>query len=146
MVRRYPSARIVAVSNSDSQRLSILRNAEREDRCNLTVEVAEMNIFAPLRRFDRVVSVEMFEHMSNWPSLLQRVADWTKPNGVILIHVFNHRRAPYRFDYAAVIPDVPFIPGLHVNYGETKLSIRDGLLKLKDFPHGFGGSGIEVAE
>jgi hypothetical protein len=48
--------------------------------------------------------------------------------------------------YAAVIPDVPFIPGLHVNYSETKLPIRDGLLKLKDFPHGFGGSGIEVAE
>ena len=48
--------------------------------------------------------------------------------------------------YAATIPDVPFIPGLHVNYGETKLPIRDGLLKLKDFPHGFGGSGIEVVE
>jgi hypothetical protein len=48
--------------------------------------------------------------------------------------------------YAAVIPDVPFIPGLHVNYSETKLPIRDGLLKLKDFLHGFGGSGIEVAE
>jgi hypothetical protein len=48
--------------------------------------------------------------------------------------------------YAAVIPGVPFIPGLHVNYSETKLPIRDGLLKLKDFPHGFGGSGIEVVE
>ena len=41
---------------------------------------------------------------------------------------------------------VPFIPGLHVNYSETQLPIRDGLLKLQDFPHGFGGSGIEVAE
>ena len=41
---------------------------------------------------------------------------------------------------------VIFIPGLHVSYSETKLPIRDGLLKLKDFPHGFGGSGIEVAE
>jgi hypothetical protein len=48
--------------------------------------------------------------------------------------------------YAAVIPDVPFIPGLHVNYSESKLPIRDGLIKLKDFPHGFGGSGIELAE
>jgi hypothetical protein len=48
--------------------------------------------------------------------------------------------------YAAVIPGVPFIPGLHVNYSETKLPIRNGLLKLKDFPHGFGGSGIEVVE
>jgi hypothetical protein len=48
--------------------------------------------------------------------------------------------------YPAVIPDVPFIPGLHVNHSETKLLIRDGLMKLKDFPHGFGGSGIEVVE
>jgi hypothetical protein len=48
--------------------------------------------------------------------------------------------------YAAVIPNVPFIQGIHVNYSETKLPIRDGLLKLKDFPHGFGGSGIEVVE
>jgi hypothetical protein len=48
--------------------------------------------------------------------------------------------------YAAVIPDVPFIPGLHVNYAETTLPIRDGLLKLKDFPKAFGGSGIEVTE
>jgi hypothetical protein len=48
--------------------------------------------------------------------------------------------------YAAVIVGVPFIPGLHVNYSETKLPIRDGLLKLKDFRHGFGGSGIEVLE
>ena len=48
--------------------------------------------------------------------------------------------------YAAVIPDVPFIPGLHVNYSEAKLPIRDGLLKLKDFPHGFGGQGLPMAE
>jgi hypothetical protein len=62
-------------------------------------------------------------------------------------HVFTEHPGLGLTDvYAAVIPDVPFIPGLHVNYGETKLSIRDGLLKLKDFPHGFGGSGIEVAE
>jgi hypothetical protein len=46
--------------------------------------------------------------------------------------------------YAAVVPDLPFIPGLHVNYGETRLSIQDGLMKLKDFPKGFGGTGIEL--
>jgi hypothetical protein len=48
--------------------------------------------------------------------------------------------------YAAVVADLPFIPGLHVNYGETTLHIRDGLMKLKDFPKEFGGSGIELAE
>jgi cyclopropane-fatty-acyl-phospholipid synthase len=100
MARRYPSAQIVAVSNSDSQRLFIIRNAEREALRNLTVEVADMNSFAPQARFDRVVSVEMFEHMSNWQALLHRVAASTKPDGAILIHVFNHRRVPYRFDAA----------------------------------------------
>ena len=62
-------------------------------------------------------------------------------------HVFTEHPGLGLIDvYAAVIPNVPFIPGLHVNYSETKLPIRDGLLKLKDFPHGFGGSGIEVAD
>ena len=62
-------------------------------------------------------------------------------------HVFTEHPGLGLIDvYAAVIPGVPFVPGLHVNYGETKLPIRDGLLKLKDFPHGFGGSGIEVVE
>ncbi len=62
-------------------------------------------------------------------------------------HVFTEHPGLGLTDvYAAVIADVPFIPGLHVNYGETKLPIRDGLLKLKDFPIGFGGSGVELPE
>ena len=62
-------------------------------------------------------------------------------------HVFTEQPGLGLTDvYAAVIPGVPFIPGQHVNYSETKLPIRDALLKLKDFPHGFGGSGIEVVE
>jgi hypothetical protein len=48
--------------------------------------------------------------------------------------------------YAAVIPDLPFQAGLHVNYGETVLHMKDGLPKLKDFPKEFGGSGIELPE
>jgi hypothetical protein len=48
--------------------------------------------------------------------------------------------------YAAVIPDLAFKPGLHVNYGETVLRMKDGLPKLKDFPKQFGGSGIELPE
>jgi cyclopropane-fatty-acyl-phospholipid synthase len=100
MARRYPSAQIVAVSNSESQCSFILRKAEREAIRNLTVEVADMNSFSPQVRFDRVVSVEMFEHMSNWEALLHRVAAWTKSDGAIFIHVFNHARVPYRFDAA----------------------------------------------
>jgi hypothetical protein len=74
----------------------------------------------------------------------QSYRKWCKTCGG---HVFTEHPGLGLTDvYAAVIPDVPFIPGLHVNYSETKLPIRDGLLKLKDFPHGFGGSGIEVVE
>jgi cyclopropane-fatty-acyl-phospholipid synthase len=100
MARRFPAARIHAVSNSQSQRSWILGRAEHEGLRNLTVEVADMNSFTTQLRFDRVVSVEMFEHMSNWPVLLQRVATWVKSDGLIFIHVFNHRRIPYRFDAA----------------------------------------------
>jgi cyclopropane-fatty-acyl-phospholipid synthase len=61
-----------------------------------------MNDFTPSpdgdRRFDRVVSVEMFEHMANWRALLARMHGWLKPDGALFLHVFSHKRAPYRFD------------------------------------------------
>ncbi len=62
-------------------------------------------------------------------------------------HIFTEHPSLALTDvYAAVIPDLPFQPGLHVNYGETVLHLRDGLPKLKDFPKEFGGSGAEVPE
>jgi hypothetical protein len=48
--------------------------------------------------------------------------------------------------YAAIIPDVPFTPGVHVNYSSTVLRMRDGLPKLKDFPPELGGTGTVVPE
>jgi cyclopropane-fatty-acyl-phospholipid synthase len=57
-----------------------------------------MNAFIPRGAFDRIVSVEMFEHMSNWRDLLKRAASWLKPDGRLFIHIFSHRSAPYRFD------------------------------------------------
>jgi cyclopropane-fatty-acyl-phospholipid synthase len=65
---------------------------------NLTVITQDMNDFEATGRFDRVVSVEMFEHMSNWPVLLRRVAGWLRPDGRLFLHVFTHRDTPYRFD------------------------------------------------
>jgi cyclopropane-fatty-acyl-phospholipid synthase len=100
MARRYPAARIVSVSNSHGQRAAISRRAEREGLRNLTVITADMNTFAPTGQFDRVVSVEMFEHMANWRALLGRVRSWLTPQGLLFIHIFSHRRAPYRFDAA----------------------------------------------
>jgi cyclopropane-fatty-acyl-phospholipid synthase len=57
-----------------------------------------MNHFAAGDRFDRVVSVEMFEHMRNWPRLLERIHGWLKPDGRLFIHIFTHRRYAYSFD------------------------------------------------
>jgi len=98
MARRHPAARIVSVSNSRSQRASIAARADAEGLRNLTVIAADINSFVPAGHFDRVVSVEMFEHMSNWRELLRRIRSWLTPEGALFLHIFSHRRAPYRFD------------------------------------------------
>jgi cyclopropane-fatty-acyl-phospholipid synthase len=98
MAERYPGARITAVSNSNSQRTAIERTARERGLTNLNVITHDMNDFQPDQRFDRVVSVEMFEHMSNWPALLERVRGWLRPQGRLFIHIFTHRDTPYRFD------------------------------------------------
>lgn len=98
MAERYPDARITAVSNSSSQRAYIVGEAARRRLTNLAVVTADMNDFAVEETFDRIVSVEMFEHMSNWRLLLSRMKEWLKPDGRAFIHVFSHAETPYRFD------------------------------------------------
>jgi cyclopropane-fatty-acyl-phospholipid synthase len=98
MARMYPRARITAVSNSNSQREFILEQAQRRQLGNLDVITADMNVFDTDARFDRVVSVEMFEHMRNWERLLARIDGWLKPQGRFFMHVFCHRSSPYVFD------------------------------------------------
>ena len=98
MAARFPAARITAVSNSASQRAYIQGCAAGRGLTNIEVVTADMNGFEPGDTFDRIVSVEMFEHMSNWGALLARVRTWLKPDGRLFLHVFTHRAAPYRFD------------------------------------------------
>jgi cyclopropane-fatty-acyl-phospholipid synthase len=100
MAERYPNARIVAVSNSAPQRLHIEAMAKARGFANLSVVTADMNHFAPGLTFDRIVSVEMFEHMANWQSLLARARTWLEPDGRLFLHVFSHRTHSYRFDPA----------------------------------------------
>lgn len=100
MATRYPSARITAVSNSTGQRAYIEEQAALLGLDNLRVITADMNDFTCDGAFDRVVSVEMFEHMTNWASLLRRVHGWLRPDGRLFLHVFSHRSAPYLFDIA----------------------------------------------
>ncbi len=98
MAERYPNARITAVSNSRPQRECIEAEARRLGFGNVRVVTADMNDFEAAGRFDRIVSVEMFEHISNWTSLLHRARSWLKPQGRLFLHVFSHATMPYRFD------------------------------------------------
>jgi cyclopropane-fatty-acyl-phospholipid synthase len=100
MAQAFPNARITAVSNSASQRAFILARAQQRGLGNVEVVTCDMNVFDPGERFDRIVSVEMFEHMANWRALLSRVKDWLTPGGRLFVHVFAHRTTPYRFDVA----------------------------------------------
>jgi cyclopropane-fatty-acyl-phospholipid synthase len=98
MAERHPAARITAVSNSAPQRGYIEAEAARRGLTNLRVITADMNVFIPEGRYDRIVSVEMFEHMSNWPLLLGRLCAVLQPEGRLFLHVFAHRAVPYAFD------------------------------------------------
>ena len=98
MAAHYPNASITAVSNSASQRAWILAEATRRGLANVSVLTCDMNRFATEGRFDRVVSVEMFEHMRNWRELFRRVRGWLVPGGRFFMHVFAHRSVPYAFE------------------------------------------------
>jgi cyclopropane-fatty-acyl-phospholipid synthase len=97
MAEHYPGSWITAVSNSHSQRAHIEREAARRGLGNLRVITADMNEFDIALRFDRVVSVEMLEHMRNWRELFRRVHGWLKPGGRFFMHIFVHRSTPYAF-------------------------------------------------
>jgi cyclopropane-fatty-acyl-phospholipid synthase len=98
MARQFPSSQILAVSNSSSQREYIETEAVKRGLKNLRVVTADMNAFASDAQFDRIVSVEMFEHMMNWRQLLSRVRSWLKPDGCFFMHIFTHRTGSYLFD------------------------------------------------
>ncbi|HEX3982523.1 MAG TPA: cyclopropane-fatty-acyl-phospholipid synthase family protein, partial [Acidisoma sp.] len=100
MAKRFPRARITAVSNSASQRAHIMAEAGARRLSNIAVITADMNDFQTAEQFDRIVSVEMFEHMANWRPLLSRMHGWLQPDGRAMIHIFTHRLAPYRFEVA----------------------------------------------
>lgn len=94
----YPQARILAVSNSKLQREFILGRARERGLDNVQVVTADINAFAPEGRFDRVVSVEMFEHVRNYAELMRRIAAWLEPEGQLFVHLFAHRSTAYPYE------------------------------------------------
>lgn len=102
MAEKLPSSEIVVVSNSNSQREFIQNKAFRLGFHNLTVITANMLDFDPANHeqaapFDRVISIEMFEHMHNYAELLRRVSTWLTPEGALFVHIFCHRTLFYKY-------------------------------------------------
>jgi len=98
MAEKYPRARITAVSNSRTQKEHIDGECVRRGLSNLTILTADMNAFELAETFDRVVSVEMFEHMKNYQLLMAKVAGWLAPGGKLFVHIFTHREVAYHYE------------------------------------------------
>lgn len=98
MAAQYPQSHITALSNSHTQRIHIQTQALKRGLRNVQVVTRDFNTFDTQDTFDRIVSVEMFEHLRNWPRAFSHVARWLRPHGRFFLHVFAHREAPYPFE------------------------------------------------
>jgi len=98
IAERHPSCRVLCVSNSKLQREFILGRCARLGLRNLEVRTEDINRFDTDRRFDRVVSIEMFEHLRNYEAILGRIARWLLPGGKLFVHIFCHREHAYPYE------------------------------------------------
>jgi cyclopropane-fatty-acyl-phospholipid synthase len=98
MAAKFPASRFTVVSNSRTQKLYIDEQAAKRGITNLTVVTADINVFTIDKTFDRVVSVEMFEHMRNYQKLMHKVAGFLNAGGKLFIHIFTHKQYSYKFE------------------------------------------------
>ena len=98
MASHFPKASITSVSNSSSQKAYIDNEAKKRDIKNLEVITCDMNDFSTDKKYDRVVSVEMIEHMRNHRMLFSNIKSWLKPGGNFMMHIFVHKSQPYLFE------------------------------------------------
>lgn len=101
MAENFPKSTITAISNSRTQKLYIDAEAKKKGLKNLTIVTANVVEYKPPRpgNYDRVVSVEMFEHMKNYGELMKRISSWLKTGGKLFVHIFAHRIGlPYHYE------------------------------------------------
>src|SRR4051812_9341530 len=98
MAKKYPKSNFTVVSNSKTQKIYIDEQAKLRGLTNLTVLTVNINDFHIDKTFDRVVSVEMFEHMRNYQKLMKLVSDHLKPGGKLFVHIFTHKEYAYKFE------------------------------------------------
>lgn len=98
MANKFPNSKITSVSNSHSQKIFIDNQAQQRNIKNLIILTSDMNVFQIEEKFDRVVSVEMFEHMRNYELLMSKVANFLNKNGKLFVHIFTHKDYAYKFE------------------------------------------------
>lgn len=97
IAEKFPECSVTSVSNSSTQREFIVAKAEERGLHNIKVIVRDMNDFVTEDRFDRIVSVEMFEHMHNYGELFHSISRWLVNDGKFFMHIFCHRSTPYEY-------------------------------------------------
>ena len=98
MASKLPNSKITAVSNSKDQKEHILNRCKNQGLDNIEVITADMNDFETENKYDRVVSIEMFEHMRNYKKLLSKISSWLHDDGKLFIHIFTHQSVVYPFE------------------------------------------------
>lgn len=98
--KQFPHSRITAVSNSKTQKAFIDQMAQRDGLSNITVITQDINTLVLADTYDRIVSIEMLEHVRNYTQMFEKMAGFLKPDGRCFVHVFGHRLYPYVFDKA----------------------------------------------
>jgi cyclopropane-fatty-acyl-phospholipid synthase len=91
LAEKYPNSRILAVSNVTAQREFIQARCKELGIGNIECRTADINDFQPERRFDRVVSIELFDHMRNYKEIMARISSWLNPGGKLFVHMVTHR-------------------------------------------------------
>jgi cyclopropane-fatty-acyl-phospholipid synthase len=98
LAARFPASRVVGVSSSHTQKEFIDKRARERGLTNVEILTADMNDFDPQEQFDRVVSIEMFEHMRNFQLLFAKIVSWMKPEALLFVHIFAHSRFAYPYE------------------------------------------------
>jgi cyclopropane-fatty-acyl-phospholipid synthase len=98
IAEKFRNSEIVAVSNSKFQGDFILARAKERGLTNITINTADVSKLQMNEQFDRVISIEMFEHMRNYNELLGNINSWLNPNGTLFVHIFAHKELTYKYE------------------------------------------------
>lgn len=130
MAEQYPNARITGVSNSNGQREHIMKQAAERGLGNVEILTRDVNVLELDEQFDRIVSIEMFEHVRNHRELFRRIRGWLRDDGMLFVHIFCHRTLLYPFEDAGIDDWMAryFFSGGLMPAADTFLHLQDDLV------------------